>query len=169
MTGSPVKLLASNFTELRFTVLGLAQTKGSAKAFLPKGSRRPIITNDNPKAKAWAQRIAATAQAMLAPDGRQPFPDGPVALELWFYFPRPQKYCTRTFAGRAVPHVVRPDIDKVTRCAVDALTTVVWKDDAQVVDLVVRKRYCAVGELPRVEILVRRTAPMSENPGRPGS
>jgi Holliday junction resolvase RusA-like endonuclease len=144
-------------TELRFVVLGLAQTKGSTRAFVPKGSRRPIIVNDNAKAKVWSQRIAATAQAALAPGGQLPFPDGPVALELTFYFPRPQKFCTRTFAAREVPHVTRPDADKIARCAVDALTAVVWRDDSQLTDLVVHKRYCAVGELPRVEIGVRRS------------
>lgn len=41
-------------------------------------------------------------------------------------------------------------------CAVkDALTGVVWTDDAQVVDLFVHKQYCAPSEFPRAVITIR--------------
>jgi Holliday junction resolvase RusA-like endonuclease len=50
--------------------------------------------------------------------------------------------------------VVLPDVDKLARAALDALTGVAYEDDSQVVELRVRKRY-ASGE-PWTEIRVRR-------------
>lgn len=139
---------------LHFVVPGTAQTKGSTRAFIPKGWARAIITNDNPKAKAWSSLIAEHATQALATSSLQPFADGPVAIEVWFYFPRPQKFLTAKWASVDVPHITRPDADKLLRCAKDALSKVVWRDDAMVVDAHAHKRYCAAGELPRAEITV---------------
>ena len=45
-----------------------------------------------------------------------------------------------------------PDIDKLARCALDALTGIVFRDDAQIVDLHATKRY---GEPERAELTIR--------------
>lgn len=140
---------------LRFTVPGVSQTKGSTKAFIPKGWTRAIITNDNPKAKAWAQLIAEAAAAALVETKLQPFDVGAVILDVWFYLPRPQKFLAKKYAGIDVPHTTRPDADKLLRCVKDALSQVVWRDDSMVVDAYAHKRFCAVGEFPRADITVR--------------
>lgn len=60
---------------------------------------------------------------------------GAVAVDLLFVMPRPK-------TGRRVLPAVRPDIDKLTRLVLDALTDAgVIVDDGQVTDLTVRKRY----------------------------
>jgi Holliday junction resolvase RusA-like endonuclease len=46
----------------------------------------------------------------------------------------------------------RPDALKLARAAEDALTGIIWTDDAVTVDLTIKKRY---GELPGVNITVR--------------
>ena len=140
---------------LRFTVPGIAQTKGSLKAFVPKGWNRAILTNDNPKAKAWASLIRECAATALAESKLQPFADGAVILDAWFYLPRPQKFLIAKYAHVDVPHTTRPDADKLLRCCKDALSHVVWHDDSQVIDAYAHKRYCAIGEFPRAEITVR--------------
>jgi Holliday junction resolvase RusA-like endonuclease len=142
-------------TTLRFTVPGVAQTKGSTRAFIPKGWNRAIITNDNPKAKNWQHRIAEHAANTLALQQLQPFAEGGVVLDVWFYLPRPQKFLTKKWAHVDVPHTTKPDGDKLLRCAKDALSKVVWRDDSCVVDAYVHKRYVRAGELPRAEITVR--------------
>jgi Holliday junction resolvase RusA-like endonuclease len=146
--------------ELRFTVIGISQTKGSARAFVitPKGGgkARAIVTNDNPKAKGWQTTIANCASLELGrAEHRGLFFEGAVALEVTFYLPRPKRFLTRTYASKPVAHTTRPDADKALRVVKDALSNVVWHDDAQVTDVIARKRYCAAGEFPRVEILVR--------------
>jgi Holliday junction resolvase RusA-like endonuclease len=143
---------------LRFTVPGVAQTKGSMKAFIPKGWNRAILTNDNPKAKAWGSLIAECAAHALAESKLQPFADGAVILDIWFYLPRPQKFLIPKYAHVDVPHTIRPDADKLLRCAKDALSKVVWRDDAMVVDAYAHKRYCGAQEIPRAEITVRSVA-----------
>lgn len=143
---------------LRFTVPGVPATKGSTKSFIVHRKRdgKPIAvtTNDNPRAKGWQQLIAERAAAALAEARLQPFAEGPVILDVWFYFPRPQKFLTTKYADVDVPHTTRPDVDKAARAAIDALSRVVWRDDSQVIDAYVHKRYCAAGEVPRAEIAV---------------
>lgn len=54
--------------------------------------------------------------------------------------------------GGARP-VTRPDIDNYAKTVLDALNGVAFKDDSQVVSLVMEKRY-AVGYPPRWEIVI---------------
>lgn len=143
---------------LSFVVPGVPATKGSTRAFvIEKAGFKPraIITNDNVKAKGWQQLIAEHASKALAESQLQPFADGPVIIDAWFYFPRPQKFLTKKYTAVDVPHTTRPDGDKCLRLALDALSQVVWRDDSQVIDAYAHKRYCAAGELPRAVITVR--------------
>jgi Holliday junction resolvase RusA-like endonuclease len=151
--------------ELNFTVVGVAQTKGSARGFVVAGKNsgkaRAIITNDNPKAKGWQQTIANCASLELrrAEHAGLHFSGG-VALDVTFYLPRPKRLLKKKWAAVDVAHITRPDADKALRVVKDALSKVVWNDDAQVTDVVARKRYCAAGEFPRVVIRVRDSGVM---------
>jgi len=145
------------------TVVGVAQTQGSTRAFMPKGWKRPIITNDNPKTKGWRQTIAncAALELQRAEHGGRFFA-GPVELEVVFYLPRPKRLLTKRLAPMDVAHTTKPDADKLARATKDALSKVIWNDDAQVTDLIARKRYCATGEHPRAVITVRETNPVRD-------
>lgn len=72
---------------------------------------------------------------------------GPVDVALTFYLTRPKNhYGTGRNAERlkqSAPSfpAVHPDIDKLTRAVLDALTGICFEDDRQVVGLVVAKRY----------------------------
>lgn len=140
---------------LTFTVPGVAAKKGSTRAFIPKGWKRAVITNMDPKAKAWQQLVSEHATQALAASNLQPFADGPVMLDVWFYLPRPQKFLIKKYAHVDVPHVSTPDADKLLRCVIDSMTRVVYPDDSRVIDAYVHKRYCGAGELPRAVITVR--------------
>lgn len=125
-----------------FYAPGKVETKGSARGFVVNG--RAVITNDNPRAKAWAKVIAGEARkAML---GRAPI-EGASSVRLDFYIDRPTgHYGTGRNAGKVkasapVWPAVKPDVDKIARCALDALTSVVIADDARVVSLKARKLY----------------------------
>lgn len=126
---------------LLFTVYGVAQPKGSARAFIPKGWTRPIITSDNKGLRAWEDTIRAELQRVmgeLEPFARQTLFDAPISLSIVFRLPRPKskpKHVTMPTS--------RPDLDKCVRGAIDALTGVLFKDDAQVVAIVARKVYTA--------------------------
>lgn len=139
---------------LTFTVYGHPEPAGSKKAYVPKGWTRAVVTDANPNAKAWKQEIATTAQAVF---NRQHGPTGltehvellarPFMVDLTFYLARPKgHYGTGRNAGVLKPSAprypaVKPDIDKLSRAVLDALTRVLWRDDAQVVQKFASKVY----------------------------
>jgi Holliday junction resolvase RusA-like endonuclease len=79
-------------------------------------------------------------------DGKHPW-DGPVELVVDFYFDRPKSQ------KKAIYKTTKPDVDKLARLVADSLTGVVFKDDAQVVQMICRKDY---GSPARAEIQVRQ-------------
>lgn len=105
------------------------------------------------KAPQRAYQRATALLAARAMAGREPFA-GPVALVLVAVFEPPASWTKRAraaaLAGEVVPQVV-PDWDNLGKITSDALNGVVYKDDRQVFDGHVLKRY---GEMARVEVAV---------------
>jgi crossover junction endodeoxyribonuclease RusA len=140
---------------LVFTVYGEAQPQGSARAFLPKGHTRPIVTSDNADLKSWRQLVAEAANRALGelPEAQRGMcPDG-VRLSIAFYLPRP-----KSLPKKQTAHTKKPDIDKLVRACCDALSKILFHDDSQVCELVTAKHYAAEGDPPHVNIRVERTA-----------
>jgi Holliday junction resolvase RusA-like endonuclease len=138
---------------LVLTVYGEAQPAGSKRALYHSGMRYPAVVDANPASKGWKNLVAT--EAAKAWDG--PLLDGPLALEVAFYRPRPAAHFgTGRNAGvvktsaPAYP-TSRPDVTKLLRGVEDALTGIVWRDDARVVRQRAEKFY---GEPARVEIKV---------------
>jgi crossover junction endodeoxyribonuclease RusA len=75
---------------------------------------------------------------------------GPVGATLTFSLRRPKKLPTRYPVGQR-----SGDVDKLARAALDAMTGVVYLDDAQVVSLLVTKCWAEADTAPGVEVLVR--------------
>ena len=124
---------------ISFYAPGQPQSKGSARGFVSRG--RVVITNDNAKAKPWAAVV--TLMARQAMQERPPLA-GPLDVRLVFDMQRPKAHFNKRGLRPDAPSLVckRPDIDKVTRTVLDALTVAgVWGDDAQVASLVAEKRY----------------------------
>jgi crossover junction endodeoxyribonuclease RusA len=132
-----------------FAVHGVPQPQGSAKAFMPKGARFPIVTSDNPNLKDWRLLVAAAAQPAAQAHGIILLAT-PVGITLRFVLPCPQS--ARKRQGK--PHMTRPDLDKLARACLDALTGVLFQDDGQVVSLACEKRYTREGEAPGVRVTV---------------
>jgi|CXWL01.1.fsa_nt_gi Holliday junction resolvase RusA-like endonuclease len=129
---------------IAFIVLGVAQPKGSTKAFMRPGMRFPVVTNDNPKTKPWAEIVRLVAQ-QHAPQGG-PW-SGPVDLTTTFYLPRP-----KSLPKRVLHHTKKPDLDKLVRAVKDALKGVLYLDDSQVVDVKAMKRYATSIHPPGVMV-----------------
>ena len=72
---------------------------------------------------------------------------GPVNLQMRVDFPIPASWSMKkqraAEAGQILP-TVKPDSDNIVKAICDAINGVVWKDDVQVVDLTVKKRYSVV-------------------------
>lgn len=113
-------------------------------------------TNGATHFTAAPQRAYKRATALLAKRamaGRELF-TGPVAIALTAVFEPPASWTKKAraaaLAGEAVP-VVKPDWDNLGKIVSDAMNGVVYKDDAQIFDAHVGKRY---GEMARVEVAV---------------
>jgi hypothetical protein len=145
---------------LRFVVFGRPQQKGSKRA-LPIRSvkgRGIVLVDANRNAAPWAHKVTTEAIRAMDRDGHRHLlgPEG-VWVELRFYFDRPKSHHgTGRNAQILKPTAparmtAMPDLDKLARCALDALTGCVIHDDAQVCELVAAKRY---GSPERVEVTV---------------
>ena len=113
-------------------------TKGSASGFPIRragGRIGVVITNDNPKNKKWAINVAAHAR-QAALEGRHAIFEGPLHLGLVFTMKRPKAMPK----GRIMP-VTKPDLDKMIRSVKDALTGILYIDDAQICTLTGHKIY----------------------------
>lgn len=139
---------------LSFFVPGIAKPAGSKRGIaLKKGgvfSGRVAVVDDCKKSKDWKADVRHAAlrhyQGALW--------TGPLSLTLRFTVTRPKNhYGRRGLLPSAKPHpVTKPDTTKLTRGVEDALTGVLWNDDAQIVSQRCTKRY---GDVPGVHIILR--------------
>ncbi len=116
------------------------------------GAKAYAVPSNNNKLKKYRKLIAAYAcSAMQAKYGAVTIfaQDVPIELELTFTFARPASVKA---SKRPMP-IVKPDCDKLIRSIGDALTGVVYQDDAQIVSIIARKEY---GTKEGVQIIVRR-------------
>ena len=113
----------------------------------PQGSKKylgnGIMVESSKAVKPWRVDVAwAAREAFLTPF------DGPVRLELGFVMPRPKSAPKKS----TPPAIKRPDVDKLARAVLDAITGVVVVDDSQIVHLVATKRIAEIGEQSGVEL-----------------
>jgi len=110
---------------------------------VPQGSLnfyngRAVHSNDK-YLRPWRQKISTEMGERFT------VTDGPVSVDLMFMLRRP-----RTVVRQSP--IVRPDLDKLVRAVLDALTGVAYQDDSQVVRLNAEKQY---GPEPGVFLTLR--------------
>lgn len=133
---------------IKFSVDGAPRGKGRPRAARTGAGVRmytPKQTED------YERSIAMAAQKALA--GR-PLIAGPVLIELRMFHPIPRSWSKKRQAmaliGEVMP-TVKCDADNCLKAVCDALNGVAWKDDTQVVNVMLAKRYA---EVPRVEMKI---------------
>lgn len=143
---------------IRFSVYGIPVPQGSTRALVTK-SGRAIVTNANSNRLAlWRNDVVAAASTAR---GDSPTMTGATWVDAVFYLPRPKAHY-RTGANAnllrdAAPArpAKMPDLDKLIRAVLDALTVSgVIDDDGQVVTLNVSKRYATNTMRPGVSVVV---------------
>lgn len=132
--------------ECSFTVPGAAAPQGSKRAIRLRNGRVALVES-SARVKPYRAVVALAAREAWS----QPPVTGAVTVRLDFTFARPKSHFTAKGAIRSgAPHFPgKPDIDKLCRAVLDALTGVVYADDAQVQTLVAVKGY---GLTPETEI-----------------
>lgn len=160
---APRETLAPKNEVIRFTVIGQPQTAGSKRAFVlkrrdgslvtrPGGSPVVNVTDDNAKGKDWKRSIAWAARQAFAGELLR----GPLRVTFTFYRPRPKGHfrtngeLNKAGAAALFP-TTKPDVLKLARAAEDALTGVIWHDDAQIVEETLLKRW---GEPARLDVAI---------------
>lgn len=120
----------------------------------PQGSKKHmghgIMVEASKKVKPWREAVHWQAREQY----QGPILDGTVIIEeALFFVKRPLRLKKRL----DVISNTKPDVDKVLRATLDALTGVVWTDDCKV-GLVVRleKRYANPGQPMGARIAVRQ-------------
>lgn len=143
---------------ITFVVFGQPQTAGSKRAFPFKrgdGSLGVRVSDDNPKAQNWKHAVACSALESLN-GNRGSLLTGPLAVTMTFYRPRPAGHFGKNGLNKAgmasASPTSRPDVLKLARAAEDALTSVIWRDDSQIVEEHLFKHW---GEPARMEIEIR--------------
>lgn len=132
---------------MRFFVAGIPAPQGS-KRHVGRG----VLIESSKALKPWREDIRQTALTALADGGA--VMAGPVGVSLCFWLPRPKSHPK---TRRTVP-TTRPDLDKLARGVLDALTSAgAYNDDSQVVWLVLEKQYVHPVDLAT-----------ETDPGRPG-
>lgn len=134
--------------KLSFTVEGEAKPQGSKRGFVTKTGKVAMVEMAGTALKSWRESVASKARHEATQQNWVASSE-PVAVMAIFYMKKPQK-------PKHVLPAVRPDLDKLVRALLDALTQAknVWGDDSQVCVLQVSKMY---GD-PRVEIEIWKTS-----------
>lgn len=153
---------------LQFRVHGVPRPQGSKKAMRHKQSGKIILLDTSPETKIWRHTVTAAAVLAIHPSRTGvvfTYADRPCAVSMIFWLPRPKNHYLPANSRRAEvelnPHAPlyppsRPDIDKLVRATLDGLTDAgVYRDDAQVVDLIALKRYEDQAESPGAKVFVR--------------
>jgi Holliday junction resolvase RusA-like endonuclease len=118
-----------------FDVIGLPAPQGSKTAIRVGNAARVIeggSTSGRVKHKAWRAAVAEAARS-VADD--KPY-DGALALSITFRMPMPASRPKFAQVLGKIPHIVKPDKDKLIRCTLDALTDAgLIRDDARIYKL----------------------------------
>jgi Holliday junction resolvase RusA-like endonuclease len=129
---------------LNFVAFGLPSPGGSKSAFRnPRTGKIVVVDAGGKKTRTWRTVVAHAARAAMA-GGELMQP--PLALIIEFRMPRPKAhYKASGEIKQDAPWfpIVRPDLTKLLRSTEDAMTGIVWHDDAQIVEQNIHRSYAS--------------------------
>lgn len=129
----------------------------------PKGQPRPkayrrgnrAAVYDPGTANGWKLAVAGALRDLL-PD--EPYA-GPVAVSAKFILPRPKRLMRKKDPEGELLHTSKPDSDNLLKAVMDVCSDIqLWRDDTQVVDVFVQKRYAAKNGRPGMHLIIESIA-----------
>ncbi len=130
-------------SKVSFTVPGKPQAKAR-----PRSTRSGIVYT--PKNTVLYENLVRTSFVEKYPEF---VPEtGYVEAEITAYFPIPKSKSKRIrilMEKWFIRPKTKPDVDNITKSILDSLNEIAFRDDSQVTDLTIRKRY---SEQPRVDV-----------------
>ena len=139
---------------IRLTVYGTAQPQGNKTGFVNRATGK-VVMREGKTAEArdafkdWRSAVANAARQWQEDQGARGtvLLDESVSVEITFWLPRPKSVPRwKVWASG------RPDVDKLARSVLDAITGTLLMNDSRVVRLVCEKPYTL--DAPRAEIVV---------------
>lgn len=139
-------------TEISIDVLGTPAPKGSNRAmvrggravFVPGGSK----TNQD-ALKSWAGSVREAAASFVSGQASPVFTHVPLAVAITFRLNRPGGHWAKRGGLKSsapMAPCVKPDLDKLVRSTLDALSGVLFDDDSRIVETTSRKQYAQPGQ-----------------------
>jgi Holliday junction resolvase RusA-like endonuclease len=129
-------------------VLGTPAPKGSNRAMVRGGFAVMVPGSSNvgqQRMKQWERCVRDAAREASVATMREI----PIRVAIVFRMPRPSGHFAKN--GGLRPSApgrpsVKPDIDKLARATLDALTGIVFDDDSRIVELALHKMYAVPGD-----------------------
>ena len=124
----------------------------------PQPKERPRVTRSGysftpPRTKEYEALVIEQAKKSGTLP-QSPIEETPLKMIIWCYMPIPTSWSRKkqelAIQGKLLP-AKRPDIDNLGKIVMDALNGVAYKDDAQIVQLVINKIY---SDEPRLDVLI---------------
>ena len=124
----------------------------------PQPKERPRVTRSGysftpPRTKEYEALVIEEAKKSETLP-QSPIEDKPLKMIIWCMMPIPSSWSKKkqeqARRGELLP-AKRPDIDNLGKIIMDALNGVAYKDDSQIVQLVINKRY---SDEPMIDVLI---------------
>lgn len=135
-----------------FTVYGVPLAQGRPR-FKRIGNH--VQTFDPQESRSWKESVRAQAIQYLQSNGGVIPIKGGINVYLFFFLPRP-----KSLPKKVLLHLKKPDLDNLTKLILDALRGICYKDDSQIVRLLVTKQY---GE-PHTDIAIYNARNSEDEP-----
>lgn len=121
----------------------------------PQGKARQRVTRNGTYTPKKTRDYEALVRKcyQYAANGQQ-FGEQPVCVIIRANYGVPKSASTKKKNAMLlgeIPPTKKPDADNIAKAICDALNGVAWRDDSQVISLIVRKRYDTI---PRVEVYI---------------
>lgn len=141
---------------IAFEVLGTPAPKGSSRAFVNKKTGRAFVApggakSTEDKIASWNVAVREAAARAIGEVVSPPFVEVALAVTIVFHMKRPKGHWGTgkregTILASAPPRPMgKPDIDKLTRTTLDAMTGCVFDDDSRIASLALDKVWAAPG------------------------
>lgn len=135
---------------LKIRIIGIPATAGSFVPMKRKNGSLYLLRSGSQKHKKWRQAAESTIRQAVKLWKWETNQDDQYSVSLSFLLPKPKS------VTRAQPNV-KPDIDKLCRSTLDALTVgKAIDDDARIIQLTASKTYAAGSEQPGCYITVNK-------------
>jgi crossover junction endodeoxyribonuclease RusA len=136
--------------KISFFVPGIPAPGGSKRfvGFGKKTGRAILIDDAGQRNKDWRSIVGLCGSAAMREKAIASF-TGPLRVKFDFVMPRRKgDFSSKGGVKPSAPfyHTTKPDVLKLARSTEDALTGIVWNDDAQTAMLELSKRYAGQGE-----------------------